>query len=96
MERYEYLRLPLSIIPDEIITQYNLAPLVRDGYIYVEIRCGMYGVPQAGKLANDLLTARLAPHGYYQCQHTPGLWRHKWRPILYSLVVDDFGVKYVG
>jgi hypothetical protein len=27
---------------------------------------------------------------------TPGLWRHKTRPVTFSLVVDDFGVKYVG
>ena len=25
----------------------------------------------------------------------PGLWRHITRPIAFSLVVDDFGVKYV-
>jgi hypothetical protein len=57
----------------------------------------MYGLPQAGILANQLLTKRLLePQGYYQCRHTPGLWRHKWRPILFSLVVDDFGVKYAG
>ena len=28
--------------------------------------------------------------------YTPGLWLHEWRPIQFSLVVDDFGVKYVG
>jgi hypothetical protein len=56
----------------------------------------MYGLPQAGILANQLLTKRLAPHGYYQCRHTPGLWHHKWRLVLFSLVVDDFGIKYVG
>ena len=27
---------------------------------------------------------------------TAGLWTHEWRPICFSLVVDDFGVKYVG
>ena len=27
---------------------------------------------------------------------TPGLWLHEWRPIQFSLVADDFGVKYVG
>ena len=26
----------------------------------------------------------------------PGLWQHKWRPVQFTLVVDDFGVKYVG
>ena len=28
--------------------------------------------------------------------HTPGLWRHVTRPVQFSLVVDDFGVKYKG
>ena len=26
----------------------------------------------------------------------PSFWKHKWHPIACSLVVDDFGVKYVG
>eukprot|EP00804_Cyclotella_cryptica_P009712 CCRYP_011255-RA/>CCRYP_011255-RA protein AED:0.38 eAED:0.38 QI:0/-1/0/1/-1/1/1/0/318 len=56
----------------------------------------MYGLPQAGILANKLLEKRLAKAGYYQCQHTPGLWRHVWRPITFCLVVDDFGIKTVG
>jgi hypothetical protein len=43
-----------------------------------------------------LLRKRLAPYGYYEVAHTPGLWRHVTRPISFSLVVDDFGVKYVG
>ena len=27
---------------------------------------------------------------------TPGLWLHKWRPFMFYLTVDDFGIKYVG
>ena len=27
---------------------------------------------------------------------TPGLWCHKWRPIQFVLLVDDFGIEYVG
>ena len=56
----------------------------------------MYGVAQAGKIANNLLTKPLAPKGYYQCCHTVGLWKYKWRPVLFSLVVDNFSMKYVG
>ena len=70
--------------------------LVHNGYVYTKIHRRMYGLPQSGILGNQLLTARLAPHGYYQCRHTLRLWKHKWRPILFSLVVDDFGIKYVG
>ena len=67
MERSEYMRLPITVIPQEIIDAYNLLPLLHNGYIYMEIQKGMYGLPQAGILANNLLTERLAPHGYYQC-----------------------------
>ena len=56
----------------------------------------MYVLPQSGKLSNELLTSRLDKFGYFPCQYTPGLWRHKWRPIEFSMVVDDFGVKCEG
>jgi hypothetical protein len=39
---------------------------------------------------------RLTPFGHYPAHHTPGLWLHKTRPIAFSLIVDDFAVKYVG
>ena len=26
----------------------------------------------------------------------PNLWKHEWRPVQFTLVVDDVGVKYVG
>ena len=41
MKRYEYMRMPITLIPKEIIDQYNLLPLVHDGYIYMEICKGM-------------------------------------------------------
>ena len=56
----------------------------------------MYGLPMAGILAQELLEKGLNSHGYQQSKYTPGLWTHKWRPICFSLVVNDFGVKYVG
>ena len=64
--------------------------------MYFEIRNGVYGLPQSGSLTNDLLETCLIKHNYYQCPPAPDLWRHKWRPVLFSLIVDDFGVEYVG
>ena len=64
--------------------------------MYIDIRKAIYGLPQAGILANKLLRERLRPHGYYKVPHTPGLWKHIARPISFTLVVDDFGIKYVG
>eukprot|EP00804_Cyclotella_cryptica_P005738 CCRYP_000080-RC/>CCRYP_000080-RC protein AED:0.27 eAED:0.24 QI:0/0/0/1/0.33/0/4/0/743 len=96
MDRPEYTRLKFDLIPPEIIDKYKLDDYNEDGWIYVRIDLGMYGLLQAGILANKLLAKCLAKAGYYQCQHTPGLWRHVWRPITLCLVVDDFGIKTVG
>jgi hypothetical protein len=56
----------------------------------------MYGLPQASILANELLQQRLAQDGYRPTTHIHGLWAHDTRPITLSLVVNDFGIKYVG
>ena len=54
----------------------------------------MYGLLQAGKLAHDNLVTFLYQHGYYPASFIPGLWKHRTRKITFTLVVDDFGVKY--
>ena len=56
----------------------------------------MYGLPAAGILANKLLKSRLAKKGYFELPHTSDLWKHVSCPISFTLVVDDFGIKYVG
>jgi hypothetical protein len=96
LDRWEFMKIAITDIPEEVIKEYNLRSLVKNGYVYVEIRRGMYGLPQAGILANKLLAKRLAKHGYCQTKHTPGLWRHRFRPVSFTLIVDDFLVKYVG
>ena len=96
LPRFEYMKIPLSAFPPHIIEQYNLTTHALHGYVYVEIRKAIYGLPQAGILANQLLKQRLRPHGYYEVPHTPGLWKHVTRHIQFTLTVDDFGVKYCG
>jgi hypothetical protein len=56
----------------------------------------MYGLPQAGIITQQLLEKQLQQHRYHQSKATPGLWKHNTRPISFTLVIDDFGVKYVG
>ena len=97
MKRKEYMRIRINDIPQEIIDEYKLSNLVTpDGWIYIEISRGMYGLPQSGIIAQEQLEKRLEKHGYKQSKIIPGFWTHEWRPISFTLVVDDFGVKYVG
>jgi hypothetical protein len=96
LPRFEYMKMFLSRFQEEIVQNCNLNALAVDGWVYIEIRKGMYGLKQAGLLANQLLRTRLAPFGYYPACHTPGLWLHSTWLISFSLVVDNFAVKYVG
>ena len=53
MDRYEYMHLKKYIIPREIIDQYKLLNIFsEDGWVCMEIMKGIYGLPQAGILAN--------------------------------------------
>ena len=84
-------------MPDDVIKHYNLTDLASpDGYVYCKIQKGMYGLPQAGIIAQQLLEKHLQQHGYRQSGTTPGLWKHDTRPTFFTLVADDFSVKYMG
>jgi hypothetical protein len=96
LDYFEYMKMTLTVFPKWIKKQYNLDKRALNGFVYLRMERAVWGLPQAGILANKLLRKRLAPHGYYECINTPGLWKHEWRPITFTLVVDDFGVKYVG
>jgi hypothetical protein len=96
MTRMEYMRIPISSIPPSIIEQYHLLNLVHNGFVLVEISCGMYGLPQAGILAYDQLVRHLSTYGYSPCPHAPGMWSHTTRNITFCLVVDDFSIKYTN
>jgi hypothetical protein len=96
MMRKEYMQIPLTSITQTIIDQYELLTKTHKGFVLVKINKGMYGLPQAGILAFTQLKTHLATHNYAPCIHTPGLWTHSSRPIAFTLVVDDFGIKYTN
>jgi len=65
LKRPEYMRMKIADIPQEIIDEYNLKDKATpDGSIYIVATKGMYGLPQAGLLANKLLEKRLNKEGY--------------------------------
>ena len=95
LEHYQYIRFPIDMIPKEVVDEYDLTTIVAEnGYCYAEIRKAMYGLKESGYLANIELKRILALQGYEASKFTPGLFTHKTRDIAFSLVVDDFGVKY--
>ena len=95
LDYFEYMRMPLSLFPLWTQKQYDMKRHALDGMVHLEMRRAVWGLPQAGILANKRLRRKLAPFGYHEHAKTPGLWYHDSRPISFTLVVDDFGVKYV-
>ena len=76
----EFMQIPLKITPQEIIDTYDINALVENqGWIYMRIKKGMYGLKQAGIIANQELVKYMAPFGYHPVKHTPGLWVHNSR-----------------
>ncbi len=70
----EYVKIKLIDIPEEIIVKYKLHDLANaDGSVYIKANRGMYGLPQLGLIANELLEERLNKHGYQQSKLVPGL-----------------------
>ena len=96
MGRYKYMKISLAMLSEEIITQYNLLQLAPNGWVYLEIRKGMPGLKHAGCITNDRLKIHLAKFGHPPVARNPSLWKHATKDICFSLVVDNFGVKYVG
>ena len=94
--QYEYMWIPAWVIPKDIMEEYNLKTKIKNGKTLAEIRTGMYGLPQAGRMAYKKLIKHLAADGYIPTGFTPGLFKHLTRPVLFCLVVDDFGAKIVG
>ena len=88
------MKMPISIFLQHVNEEYNLLEKVYKVCVWIKIRRRIYELPQCGKLANEYLRKKIAPHWYYDVKHTPGLWKHISRPIKFTLVVDDFGVNY--
>ena len=89
-----YMLISLKQLSSTIIDKFNLRPLAYKNNVMVKITKGMYGLAQAGRLAQDRMVPHLAKHGYLQSTETPMLFKHATRPIAFTLIVDDFGIKY--
>ncbi len=78
LKRKEYVRMKLDYFPDHDIVHSNLQDKATpNGFVYVTVKRGMYGLPPSGILAQELLKEQLGAAGYHQSTCTPGLWTHK-------------------
>ena len=96
MARKEYMRVPVKFIPKASMIKYNLHRLVHKGAVIMQLNKGIYGLKQAGRLAQQRMITHLSEHGYERMPNSPCLFVHKTNSVSFTLVVDDFGVKYTG
>jgi hypothetical protein len=89
----EYIRIPLKFLSQKVLDKHNLHQHIHNNSVLFEMTKSMYGLPHAGKIAQDILIERLATHGYHQTS-TICLFRHSTNGVAFALVVDDFGVKF--
>jgi hypothetical protein len=96
MARPEFLRMTRKQLSQTIIDEYTLEPYFVNDIIHFQVNKGMYGLPQAGLLAQQRLVTHLGVNGYTQSDVVPCLFRHKDNGVTFVLVVDDFGIKYTN
>ena len=60
LEQSEYAWVSLTQIPPATQLKHNVQELAVNGKVLLEIMGGVYGLPQAGRLAQESLVARLA------------------------------------
>ena len=97
LPEHEYVRFRADLIPQAIKDHYNLHEKIgRDKYIYARVNKAWYGLKQAGRIAHDDLVKRLAKEGYKKAPLVEGYFTHHTRPISFTLVVDDFLIKYTN
>ena len=96
MDEYEYMWLPRFISPQYFIDEKYIEHLFIHNGILVKNQKFMYGLPQSGRLAYIGIIKQLRLHGYNQAGFTPGLFKHETLVTMFSLVADDFGVKYTA
>ena len=90
--------MKITDIPEDISIEFNLGNIVTNNESVLSIMAilRMHGLSQVELLANDELIEKRLNESYFQSKLVPGLWRHELRPIQFTPVIDDFGVKYVG
>ena len=94
MQECKYMRIHSKYFFEDIRTEYDIdSKITPDGFVYIHIQKGMYGLKQAAVLAYNQLVTNLKPHRYTPCPFTAGLWTHATRRTKFCLCVDDFEVK---
>ena len=96
LDQPDFVSIAVKDIPEETMLEFDLQQYVSNDAVLFQVDGTMYGHPVAGRIANADLVAHLAAHGYIQDPNIPCLFTHSTNRVSFTLVVDDFGIKYTG
>ncbi len=93
----ESARIDVSSISLPTLTKLGLLPYLRHShgkpFLFCDVLKPDPGIPQSGLLSQLHLVALLTQHGFSETS-TPMLFRHHTHSTAFTLVVDDFLVRY--
>ena len=93
--RKEYMRIPLSHFTQEDMIKYDINKFIKPNAktVLTEVNGNLYGLVNASLVAQKNLIELLNQNDFYETD-TAQLYKHKFKNIEFTLIVDDFGVKY--
>ena len=93
-----YMTISADDIGDELIDLYNLREYIvttaKGRIIYFKVVKCLYGHPASGRLSFLKLKGILEEGGFYEDLEVDCLFKHRTRNIMFTLIVDDMGIKY--
>jgi hypothetical protein len=98
LDRPEYLRISLADMSPWALKHFQVSKYIHEGAtsVLAEVLTGLYGLPQAGRLAQAKLRRHLADEGYVESKVTPCHWTHPTDDIEFDVITDDFGISTAG
>jgi hypothetical protein len=89
LNKFEYMKILIALLSDNIIKHYWIQEKVLDGYLTWRYT----------KECTDCLWSASCPTSSsrnFEQPHTLGLWKHVTHSVQFNKCVDNFGIKYIG
>ena len=65
-----------------------------NGWVYIKICKGMYGLKKSWGIKKQKLVKHLKIYSHRPVTFTPDLWNHEDKDTVVSLVINDFAINY--
>lgn len=96
LKRPEWMWIPISHMSEQTIEKHDLRQYVHNKKILFQVNGTIYGHPASGHIAQNDLIEHLKKYDYTSTREVPCLFTHPTSGISFTLVVDDFGIKYTN